>query len=174
MSETVMRMLIQVLAAVTIASCTPSREPSSTTSNAASSPREAKLGRVITVEGSAQDAKLGDPSSTTSNAASPPWEAKLGQVITVEGSAQDAKLGALLLTGGSMSIWIDGLDAWPKEVRGKNVQVTGKVIQRSDLPVFVHQEGEPEKGGMPVPPGTDLEKARRRLLLAEAKWKVLE
>jgi len=135
-----MRSLVAVLAAVTIVSCTQPKEPAATTSNAASSPLEAKL----------------------------------GQVITVDGTAEDAKLGALLLTDDSMSIWIDGLDAWPSGVRGKNVQVTGKVIQRSDLPVFVRQEGEPEMQGIPVPRGTDVEKARRRLLLAEAKWKVLE
>jgi hypothetical protein len=145
-----MRILIHTLMAVTIASCT---QPKSTEPKGAP-PKE--------------------PASTPKAAASSPWEGKLGQVITVEGTAENAKLGALLSTDGSMTIWIDGLHSWPEGVRGKNVQVTGKVIQRSDLPVFVPQEGEPQMAGMPVPPGTDLEKARRRLLLAEAKWKVLE
>lgn len=111
--------------------------------------------------------------SASSNSEPSPWESKLGQLVTVDGDAEDAKLGALL-TAGSGTIWIDGLDAWPTEARGKRLQVTGKVIQRSDLPVFVHQEGEPEMQGMPVPSGTDLEKARRRFLLAEPKWRVLE
>ena len=75
---------------------------------------------------------------------------------------------------GSGTIWIDDLDAWPLEVRGKWVQVAGKVIERADLPVFVHREGEPQMQGMPVPAGTDLEKARRRFLLTEARWKLLE
>lgn len=107
----------------------------------------------------------------SSNSDPSPWESKLGQLVTVDGEAEDAKLGALLMTGSGM-IWIDGLDAWPSEVRGKRLQITGKVIQRSDLPVFVHQEGEPQMQGMPVPAGTDLEKARRRFLLAEARWTV--
>lgn len=100
------------------------------------------------------------------------WESQLGQLVTIDGDAEDAKLGALLITGSGM-IWIDGLDAWPSNVRGKRLVVTGKVIQRSDLPVFVHEEGEPEMQGMPVPAGTDVEKARRRFLLAEPAWKVL-
>lgn len=107
----------------------------------------------------------------SSNTDPSPWESKLGQLVTVDGEAEDAKLGALLMTGSAM-IWIDGIDAWPSEVRGKHLQVTGKVIQRADLPVFVHQEGEPEMQGMPLPAGTNLEKARRRFLLAEARWTV--
>jgi hypothetical protein len=71
-------------------------------------------------------------------------------------------------------IWIDGLDAWPAGLRGKRVRVTGKVIERADLPVFVHRDDEPEMAGMPVPPGTDLEKARRRFLLTEARWNVVQ
>ncbi len=110
--------------------------------------------------------------SASSNAAPSLWESKIGQLVTVEGTAEDAKLGALLV-GDTGTIWIDGLDYWPAEARGKRLQVTGKVIERSDLPVFVHQEGEPEMQGMPVPAGTELETARRRFLLAEARWKVL-
>ena len=78
------------------------------------------------------------------------------------------------MIGGSRTVWIDGLKAWPLELRGKVVEVTGRVIQRSDLPVFVHQDGEPERAGIPVGPGTDLEQGRRRFLLAEARWKVVE
>src|SRR4051812_18782917 len=94
------------------------------------------------------------PTGPVSSEAGPsPWESKLDQLVTVEGEAEDAKLGALLVAG-SGTIWVDGIESWPLEVRGKRVQVTGKVIQRSDLPVFVHQEGEPEMQGIPVPPGT--------------------
>ena len=110
----------------------------------------------------------------SSKAATFPLAAKLGQVITVEGVPEDAKLGALLMIGGARTVWIDGLDAWPPELRGKVVEVTGRVIERSDLPVFVHQDGEPERAGIPVGPGTDLAQARRRFLLTEARWKVVE
>jgi hypothetical protein len=93
------------------------------------------------------------PKSTAATPTS--WEAKLGQVVTVEGVAEDAKLGAVLTMGADI-IWIDGLEAWPKELRERRVSVTGRVIQRADLPVFVHREGAPEEQGMPVPPGTDV------------------
>ncbi len=120
-------------------------------------------------------ASCGTPSAPASSKPAPfPLAAKLGQVVTVEGVPEDAKLGALLMIGGARTVWIDGLDAWPSELRGKVVEVTGKVIERSDLPVFVHHDGEPEKGGIPVGPGTDLAQARRRFLLTQARWKVVE
>lgn len=134
-----------ILLAVTLSACAPSKDPGAETRTAAAS----------------------------SDGAPSPWDSKLAQLVTVEGTAEDTKLGALLVQDEG-SIWIDGLDAWPTELRGKRLQVTGKVIQRSDLPVFVHQEGEPQMQGMPVPAGTDVEKARRRFLLAEARWKALE
>jgi hypothetical protein len=120
-------------------------------------------------------ASCGTPVAPASSKAVPfPLAVKLGQIVTVEGVPEDAKLGALLMIGGARTVWIDGLDAWPPELRGKVVEVTGKVIERSDLPVFVHQDGEPERAGIPVGPGTDLEQARRRFLLTEARWKVVE
>lgn len=103
-------------------------------------------------------------------AAQSPWASKLGQTVTVEGQAADAKLGALVEME-SETIWIDGLDAWPSDVAWKRVQVTGTVIERHDLPVFVQREGEPEMAGIPVPPGTDLRAASRRFLLKDARWK---
>ena len=133
-----MRVLVSILAALTVASC-------------------------------------GKPTVPAPSKAAPfPLEARLGHVVTVEGIPEDAKLGALLMIGGARTVWIDGLDAWPPELRGKVVEVTGKVIQRSDLPVFVHQDGQPERAGIPVSPGTDLEQARRRFLLTAARWKVVE
>jgi hypothetical protein len=106
-----------------------------------------------------------------------PLEARLGHIVTVDGIPEDAKLGALLMIGGSRTVWIDGLDAWSPELHGKVVEFTGKVVQRSDLPVFVHQDGEPERAGIAVGPGTDVEQARCRFLLTEAteaRWKVVE
>jgi hypothetical protein len=120
-------------------------------------------------------ASCGTPTAPASSKAAPfPLEAKVGQVVTVEGLPEDAKLGAVLMIGGARTVWIDGLDAWPSELRGQAVQVTGKVIERSDLPVFVHQDGEPERAGIPVGSRTDLAQARRRFLLTQARWKVVE
>jgi hypothetical protein len=100
-----------------------------------------------------------------------PWESKLGQVITVEGTAVNAKLGALVDTG-SETLWIDGMHSWPEDAWDKRVKVTGRVIERSDLPVFVQKEGEPMMQGIPVPAGTDIEKASHRFLLSEVQWAI--
>lgn len=106
------------------------------------------------------------------------WSAWAGKTVTVEGKALDARMGALL-AGDGPEVWIDGRDCWPSGLylggdRGKRVRVTGTVIERADLPVFVAEEGELPKAGMPVPPGTDLQQASRRWLLRDARWTVLE
>lgn len=107
------------------------------------------------------------------------WSAVLGQTVTLEGSAANAKVGALLLKGEKKEIWIDGLGWWPDgyylgEGKGKRLRVTGTVIQRNDLPVFNQKEDEPVVQSMGAPPGMDLEQARRRFLLKDATWVVLD
>jgi hypothetical protein len=98
-------------------------------------------------------------------------EAKLGQRVTFEGLAVNMKLGAGLMVGDHV-IHMDGMSSWPEgyyEGRGKEkkVAVTGTLIVRHDLPVFVQEEGAPIMSGMPVPPGTDLHEASRRYLLTD-------
>jgi len=116
----------------------------------------------------------GQASADPTPRASSVWASKLGQTVTVEGEAQDAKLGALLETSQG-TVWIDGMHSWPHGIMGQRVRVTGRVIERGDLPVFVRRKGEPEMQGMPVPAGTDLDAASRRFLLADAQWqRVLE
>jgi tetratricopeptide (TPR) repeat protein len=102
------------------------------------------------------------------------WSKRLGQNITLEGNALNAKLGALL-EGKGNHIWIDGIDGWPSgyyrgEGQAKRVRVTGTVIERHDLPVFISKKGDLPRAGIPVPEGTDLYKASRRFLLKDAKW----
>jgi hypothetical protein len=107
------------------------------------------------------------------------WESQLGQRVTVEGIAVNAKLGPCLLTSdGKLLIWIDGLEAWPRGLYrggkdGTRLRVSGTVIRRSDLPVFIEHDG-PQSQGIPMPKGTDLEKAAIRYLLQEATWEVIE
>jgi hypothetical protein len=96
-----------------------------------------------------------------------------GQQISVDGTAQNEKLGASVHTP-TGSIHIDKLDAWPDALVGKRVRVTGTVIERFDLPVFVRKPGEPISSGIPVPEGTDLREASRRYLLGNATWSALE
>lgn len=106
------------------------------------------------------------------------WSGHLGQTVTLEGTAADAELGALL-QGEAGAIWIDGLAAWPEGFasgghRGKHLRVTGTVITKDDLPVFVQQPGALPRAGMPVPSAEALEQAKRRYLLKDATWTVLE
>lgn len=110
------------------------------------------------------------------------WSKHLGHTVTVEGLAANAKLGALLMGESKGAIWMDGMDSWPagfytrnhegKDVY-KRVRVTGVVIERGDLPVFI-QRGDIQQQGMPVPPGTDLEAASKRYLLTDVRWTVIE
>lgn len=101
-----------------------------------------------------------------------------GKKITIEGKSQNARMGALVSTADSVTIWIDDLEMWPDdyylgEDNCKTVRVTGKLITKDDLPVFIHKEGEPWIHGIPVPEGTDLKAASRRYLLKDATWKVI-
>jgi len=102
----------------------------------------------------------------------------LGKVIAVTGKAANTKMGALLIMKDSTSLWIEGLDSWPKEYylgeeKGKTLKVSGTVIEKYDLPVFIYKEGDPIKSGMPVPEGTDLKKASHRYLLKDAEWEII-
>lgn len=98
-----------------------------------------------------------------------PDEKDIGGTITVVGIARDAKLGALVETEGGV-FWLDGVDAWPAGLSGRRVRVTGTLIRRRDLPVFVEKEGEPPVSGIPVPPGTDVSEAAARHLIKAPAW----
>lgn len=106
------------------------------------------------------------------------WALYLNQKVMVEGTAVDSKLGAQLLGTGA-NIWIDGLDSWPSGFylggqQGKRLRVVGIVIERSDLPVFVSSENTEQKGGIPVTKQADLEKAKKRFLLKNASWEIID
>ena len=105
-----------------------------------------------------------------------PWKEHLGKQVTVTGEAHNAKMGALL-EGEGFHIWVDlPNDAWPDGLYhgnddGELVEVIGTVRERSDVPVFIPKDGEPMRQGVTVPPGTDLEEARKRYILEDVKWK---
>ena len=102
------------------------------------------------------------------------WAGQLLKVVTVEGTAYNSKMGAFLENDDKGDIWVASLDAWPDGYQGKRVIVTGIVVKRHDLPVFVQKEGEPARSGIPVPEGTDLHEASGRYLLENAEWEILE
>lgn len=106
------------------------------------------------------------------------WSVLVGQTVTLEGKAVNAKLGAML-QGEGQSIWIDGVDSWPSGYyqggdQGKKLHVTGTVIKKGDLPVFVQKPGDPIRSGMPVASEDEAERARWRYLLKDAKWTELK
>src|SRR5262245_20467444 len=82
------------------------------------------------------------------------WSGHVGQTVTLEGTAANAQLGALL-QGKEGAIWIDGLESWPEGFysggdKGKRLRVTGTVVRKDDLPVFVQKPGELPRAGIPV------------------------
>jgi len=106
------------------------------------------------------------------------WSSLLGKTVTLEGTAADTKLGAMLV-GKDNDIWIDGLHRWPEGFylggdKGKRLRVTGTVIRKDDLPAFVQKPGGIVQAGIPVESEKELAKAKRRYLLKDAKWVVLE
>ena len=105
-----------------------------------------------------------------------PLKQSLGKTITLKGKAINRKLGAVL-EHKDYHIWIKGLSAWPEGYYrggddGKEIIVTGTVVEAYDLPVFIYKEGDPIRAGMPVPEGTDLRKASHRYILDKASWKL--
>jgi len=107
-------------------------------------------------------------------ASSPISPANLGKKVTVEGYAVNRKFGAELV-GEGFSVFIEGLAGWPEEIcaggeRGRKLRVTGLLAEDYGLPVFIPKPNEPLVQGIPVPEGTDLQKARHRFLLKNATW----
>jgi hypothetical protein len=106
------------------------------------------------------------------------WSKYVGRTVTLEGTAANAKLGAVL-EGENGMIWIDGLDSWPEGFylggdNGKRVRVTGTVIRKDDVPVYVQIPGDLPKGGISVANEEEREEAKWRYLLKDARWTVVE
>lgn len=51
--------------------------------------------------------------------------------VTITGTAKDAKAGAVVITSDNQVYYLDKLDAWNKDVVGKQVRVTGKVVVKN-------------------------------------------
>jgi hypothetical protein len=105
------------------------------------------------------------------------WAAHLGETVTLEGFAIDRKFGAQLWTERG-DVWIDNLPRWPEGFysggdKGKRLRVTGTLIKRDDMPVFVQKLGGVVPQGIAVTE-QELEQAKWRYLLQDANWTVLE
>ncbi len=103
----------------------------------------------------------------------------LGNKITIKGKATNAKLGATLTTeNDNIIVWIDEMQSWPKGFyqrdKSKTLIVTGTLIEKYDLPVFIsNDDPRTNPSGIPVPKGTDLKEASNRYLLKDINWKIV-
>ncbi len=123
----------------------PAAPASQPTRREAVSVTKENLGKRITLEGRAVDAKLG---------------AELigdGFSVWIDG----------------LDSWPDGY--WSMAKRdGTRVRVSGVLAEDHATPVFVQKEGEPIRSGVPVVEGTDLDAASHRFVLKDATWESLE
>jgi len=98
----------------------------------------------------------------------------VGRKVTLIGKAENDKLGAVLVLESGQTIWMNKMNSWPNgyytEKESKSVQVTGVLIERYDLPVFVPSNDSIVKQGIPVPKGTDLKEASHRYLMKNYNW----
>jgi hypothetical protein len=64
---------------------------------------------------------------------------------TIRGVARDAKGGAVVVTDGG-PVYVIGLEAWPRELAGRKVEVTGRVRPKKHLPDPVGPGGTVAQG----------------------------
>jgi len=53
----------------------------------------------------------------------------------VAGTAQDAKGGAVIDMPDGRVVYVEGLDSWPQELKGKQVNAVGRLVVKPHLPV---------------------------------------
>lgn len=85
---------------------------------------------------------------------------QVDQQITLRGRAMDAHAGAALLLEDGGAVYVDGLRAWSREVRGELVEITGTLRRRALAPDPVVDEQGRVSHGM----------AGSQLVLADAVW----
>lgn len=102
------------------------------------------LGKKVTLEGKALDAKSG---------------------ALLRGETFEIWIDGL-------TSWPEGL--YEGGERGKLVRVQGTVTERSDLPAYHEKEGESPKAGMPVASEQDVASAQKRYFLKDATWVEVE
>ena len=98
----------------------------------------------------------------------------VGKKVTLIGKTENLKLGAVLVLENGQRIWMDEMSSWPggyyTERESKSAQVTGILIEKYDLSVFVPSNDSIVQQGIPVPKGTDLKEASHRYLVKDYKW----
>jgi hypothetical protein len=103
-----------------------------------------------------------------------PLEASVGKSVTLVGIAE-ARKGGVAVRGPDFYVWLEGISQWPDGVATRKIKVTGELREDHNLPVFVanaDDSGVPQ--GVPLPPGTDLVEASRRLIVRHAAWTLIK
>ena len=100
----------------------------------------------------------------------------VGKKITIIGKTVNVKDGSILIVEDEINIWMDEMESWPdgfynSEEDTKTLKVTGILIERNDLPVYIPDENTPiYQQAMPFSKGADLKKESHRYLLKDYKW----
>jgi hypothetical protein len=121
-----------------------------------------------------------DKNNNTKTSINEPLKSLIGKRITVKGKTVNLKGGAALILENGTQIWMDDMESWPlgyfiNEQDTKIVKVSGILIERNDLPVFIYKDNDSLiQQGIPMPEGTDLNKASHRFVFEKYEWVVVE
>jgi hypothetical protein len=70
---------------------------------------------------------------------------------------------------------LKNVDSWPDDVVMRKVEVKGRLEEDHGLPVFIYKLDDPMMPqGIPMPEGTDLKEASRRLVVVDPTWRLIE
>ena len=103
----------------------------------------------------------------------------IGKKVTLCGKAVNRKLGAVLVVDKGQHIWLDKMNSWPNgyytEFSSKRIQVMGVLIERYDLPAFIHNPTDSVvQDGIPVSIESNIKEARHRYVLTHYTWNELK
>lgn len=106
----------------------------------------------------------------------------VGKRITIIGKTVNMKLGAVLVLDNGQRIWMKDMESWPNDYyfglddkKTKTVKVTGILIEKNDLPVFIPKKNDSIiQQGIQMPEETDLKEASKRFLLKNYKWEEIK
>ena len=96
----------------------------------------------------------------------------VGTVVVLKGQPQRRK-GGITIVGEGFEVWLVNEELLSDEVFGDDatgpfMSFSGTLDEDQGLPVFIPDDSDLAVQGIPVPAGTDLEKASHRFLLRDA------
>lgn len=124
-----------LLIALTVAGCAAER------ASAREGSPEVDIAAVGSSGATGEPAARG-PASSTATAAEPGPSA---ETVRLRGLAKNAKAGAVLLVAGE-PIYVAGLDAWPSELLDREIEASGQLVERKQIPDPVAPDGSIAQG----------------------------